>query len=358
MTNEYSMLNLIQTILRWKKHISFAVLGIGALSAIILLFKPNYYKAETTFYAASPFLADPSPLGYESSSNYIYGGSADLDRLFSIVSSDEMCMHLIKKFDLYKHYGIDSTSSKGRYEMFVSFRDNFKISKSKYDALVLSVEDTDPKTAADIANEARNKTDLMAQDLVKSAQKKTINSFYIAEKDQENRTVILSDAIKSIKNKYALIEPSFQGRALAEEIVKTQGALAESNAKAQYYSQYETKKDSTLKYRAMAAGHKSKLAQLQSSLAIFNKGVDELKALEQAHGRASDQHSIAVEKERLLSSSVNSEFTTIHVISKAYMPEHKSRPKRAIIVLASMLIALLASILGILVIHSINQQKV
>jgi tyrosine-protein kinase Etk/Wzc len=211
--------------------------------------------------------------------------------------------------------------------------------------------------AANIANAARERTDYLAQNLIKDAQKKSINNITLASADQTKRVVVLTDSIKKIKNRYNIIEPSFQAKALAEEIVRTQGGLPEAIAKANYFSKYESKKDSVIKYRALAAGLERKLQELNARLKEFNKGVNELKALEQEHSRASDQYSISKEKENLLVNTYEHEFTTLHVISKAYPPVNKSRPKRSIIIIASMLIAFFAAVLGVIAMQSWSKIK-
>jgi tyrosine-protein kinase Etk/Wzc len=355
MTNETSLIGILSILNKWKKAIAISVATIGAIAALILFMQPNYYKSETVFYAANPDLANPSPLGYSDKVSYVYGTGEDLDRLFSILVSEETINYLISKFDLYKHYEIDSTTSNGRHLMKTSFKSNYNVSKSKYDAIVVAVEDVDPKLAADIANHARDYTDIVAQKLLKNAQGVSMSANQENIINQEVITTHLSDSMKTLKAKYNLIEPAYQARALADEIVKTQGGLAEARAKSTYYGKYESKRDSFIKYQANAAGLSDKLKELDSRLLSFNKGVNELKKLEQEYGRASDQISIMKEKDKVVSSSYKNRFVAVHTVDRALPADYKSRPKRSILILASMLIAALAAVSGVLLIESFKK---
>ena len=208
--NEYSLLNVFQEIYKWKKHIIISVLIVGIITTIICLFLPNYYKASTTFYAASPTLANPTALGYDDNIRYIYGGSEDLDRLFSIVNSNELQSYLIKKFDLFKRYEVDSTTSEGRHLMGLMFKENYKTLSTKYEAIELSVEDKDPIIAAQIANEARNYANMISQRLIKETQVTNIKSVEKNITLQEAKVSALADTIQLKKSKSKVIDPYFQ----------------------------------------------------------------------------------------------------------------------------------------------------
>ncbi|HNO56037.1 MAG TPA: Wzz/FepE/Etk N-terminal domain-containing protein [Chitinophagaceae bacterium] len=356
MTNEYSLLSILNVLMSWKKTIILTVVVVGLLSAVFSFMQPNYYKAETVFYPASPTLADPAQLGYNNTPMYVYGGSDDLDRLFSIVTSEKMVSYLIKKFDLYKHYDQDSTSREGQHKMKELFKGNYKAIKSKYGALILSVEDKNPELAAAIANEARKKTEEFAQAFVKNAQLKSLESYRKNVNEQFRIMAILEDSIRQLKSRYNLIEANYQQRVFADELVTAIASKTEAASRAEYFSKYESKKDSTIKYRAFEKGYASKIVVLQSKIDEFNNHISRLLSVEQAYSRASDQSSIVKEKERLLQAAYDSPFTAIHLVDEAIVPEHKSRPKRSLIILLSMLIAFVASVTGVLMIHSYRQR--
>jgi capsule polysaccharide export protein KpsE/RkpR len=356
MTEEKSLISIIKTIYNWRKPIIIFVLLSILVCALIVFNKPDYYRSETSFYAANASLANPSSLGYTEDNTYIYGTSEDLDRIFSIVSSEEMIDHLIKKFDLHQHYHIDSTTNNGKHKMRLAFKYNYNVSKSKYEAVVLSVEDIDPKLAANIANYARERTDELAQNMTKKAQLKLLSTYEDISRKQESIAIKLSDSIKHLKKKFELIEPSYQAKALAEGYVDAAASLAESRAKVEFYKKYENKKDSLIKYQANTAGYNSKVEYLDKNLSDFNKGVNELKHIEQEFGRASDQLSIIKEKYKLLKSSYDSKFSAIHTIDEAKVADYKSRPKRLIILVAVAAISTILATVASLLIESFKKE--
>lgn len=355
--NEYSLLNVFQEIYRWKKHIIITILIIGAVTATILLFTPNYYKASTTFYPASPTLANPEALGYDENIKYVYGGGDDSDRLFSILNSENVMNHLILKFDLYKSYKIDSSKIQGKHLMMMKLKANYENKRTKYDAIELTVEDKDPEVAAKIANEARDYANLLIQKIIKETQFKSIESLEKNILLQEEKVSKLADTIQIVKSNSKMIDPYFQSETFSAEVIKAESNLADAKAKADYYNKFESKKDSTIKYRAIAIGLESKVAQLRTRLATFYEVGPWLKKKEMEYSRSADQLSIEKEKMSQMLSSYNNAFTGLHVIDKAIPPYNKSGPKRTLIVFGAMLLAAVTSILGILLLNSIKQRK-
>lgn len=355
--NEYSLLNVFQELYKWKKHIILSTLAIGLLTAIVTMFMPNYYKATSTFYPASPSLANPNALGYDENAKYVYGGGEDLDRLFSILISEKVMNHLISKFDLYKSYDIDSSSSKGKHMMMMQFKENYKCIRTKYEAIELSVEDKDPLVAANITNEAREYTNLLIQKLIKESQFKGIESLEKNILLQEAKVSALADSIQDVKSNSKMIDPYFQSETFSIEVIKAESNLADAKAKADYYNKFESKKDSTIKYRAIAIGLESKVAQLRTRLNTFYEVGPWLKKKEVEYSRAADQLSIEKEKLSQMLSSYNNAFTGLHIIDTAIPPYNKSRPKRMLIVLGAMFLTAITAILGILMLNSFKKQE-
>ena len=151
------------------------IAGIG--TAIISLFLPNYYQSTTTFYAASPDLGMPDPVGEMEKDRDYYGEDTDNDRILTIASSNEVIWYLIEKFRLYEHYDIDPSNRKSKDKIVKKFTKLYNVEKTKFEAIEISVEDKDSLMAAAIANEARVRTDIIAQSLMKEGHLKRLNSF-------------------------------------------------------------------------------------------------------------------------------------------------------------------------------------
>ena len=84
MENKENLLGVIATLLKWRKPIIRLCLIAGIGTAIISLFLPNYYQSTTTFYAASPDLGMPDPVGEMEKYRDYYGEDTDNDRILTI----------------------------------------------------------------------------------------------------------------------------------------------------------------------------------------------------------------------------------------------------------------------------------
>jgi tyrosine-protein kinase Etk/Wzc len=351
MSESYSLFGIIQLIWKWRKYLIASIILINLIVGIVLFLKPNYYQAQTSFYAANPTLGNPTPLGYDDQKSFVYGTAEDLDRLQSIATSDEIINIIISKFRLYDHYKYDSLSATSRHNLRLAFKKNYNVTKSKLDAIVIAVEDTDPAKAADIANFAREYTDQVAQSIIKNTQGDVLNTFNENITEQQSTTKSLADSLELLKTKYELIQVDFQSKAYTEELINAQANLSEAEAKANYFKNVESIRDSFIRYQSASVGYRSQVVMLLSKVKGFNKGVSEMKRMEAEYGRIIDQLSIMKEKEKLLNTVNKNKFSALHIIDKAKIPDYKSRPKRALLLLTSLLLTSLIAVCTVLLIE-------
>jgi hypothetical protein len=352
MNNEYNLFDFIKILMLWKKELLKAIIAIFVISVIGSLLLPNYYQAETTFYAASPDLAKPIPIGGDEKDVRIYGDDKDLDRLFTIASSHEVIHFLIDSFDLYTHYGIDRESAKASFKVREKLMTNYKTIKSKYGALLLIVEDKDPVFSANIANAARNKIDLIAQQIVKSSQLKLIENYNSNIRLKQIQSDSLASKLKLIKEKANVYETWGQTSIYNKILTDAEAELEESKGKVAFYKQYPSYKDSVIRFSAAIIGAENKKNKALQELEKFAPVISELKQLEQEQTRLHDQISLDKERLKQLNATYSVPFTALHIVESADIPVQKSRPKRAIIVILSTLCGIIFSILAVLVISN------
>jgi tyrosine-protein kinase Etk/Wzc len=357
MNQDYSLFGIVSILFKWKFKIMYATITIMIVASLVSLFLSNYYKAGTVFYAASPELADPLPIGGLSTDKSIYGSDKDLDRLFSIAKSSQITEFLIDEFNLYDHYKIDSTSRNASLKVKKKLSKLMNTVKTKHGAIELSVEDKDPEFAAQMANATRDKINQQAQNVIKISQFKTINSYEKSIENKENQSRILADSLSKLKKKYNIIDAKTQGESYSEIYTSTTTSLIENRAKFERLSSSNAKRDSILKYQIMADALEKKLEGLQSDLAVFNVGSSEIKKLEQEYLRLIDQVSLDKERLKQLMASYNTQFTALHIVDEADKPEEKFRPKRSLIVLAAGFLAFIFSILGVILIETSNVEE-
>ena len=354
MKSEYSLHDLFFQLKKWRTELIKATIIIIVLSVGGSLLLSNYYKAETTFYAASPDLAKPIPIGDDEKDFRIYGDDRDLDRLFTIAMSHDVLFHLIDSFDLYEHYKIKKSDKKAKFKVREELLENYQTIKTKYGALLLIVEDTDPEIAASIANEAREKIEQLAQKIVKDSQKKLINSYThnIVKKQVQGDS--LGVALLKLKDKIGVFDSRSQSAIYTNVMAQAISDMEGAKGKIGFYKNYPSKKDSLIKYMAEEQGSKATIDKAISELEKYAPHITEIRAMEQEQGRVLDQISLDKERLKQILASYEAPFTALHIVEEADIPVQKSKPRRSIIVIVSTLIGLMMSCMAVFVIENIT----
>ena len=123
---------------QWKK------LSIVAVIAIIV----------SSFFSSPLFIAPK----YKSStvifpSNLVsFSSESNTEQLLQFINSEELKHTMAKRFDLYKHYGIDSTEERAVSKFNEYYNSNFLASSTLYESVDIEVIDVSPKMAQSMAN--------------------------------------------------------------------------------------------------------------------------------------------------------------------------------------------------------------
>lgn len=203
MSTNKSLLDLIRTLVKWRKMIVIVTILAAAVSVVVALMLPNYYKSTTIFYPQNLSAFDRGYLfGNESKERVqsLFGDKQDVNRVLSIANSAELIGEIIRKYDLAAHYGVDTTSSQWRFRVNKEFNENFKVIKSDLDNIELSIWDTDPKLAADIANYFVYRINQLYSGLLQERNEK--NEVTVTEQltDLEIELKAINDSLESIRD--------------------------------------------------------------------------------------------------------------------------------------------------------------
>jgi len=340
-------------IVRALYHRRKAIIGISFLTAVLVaglsLLLPDYYEAETIFYAASPDLAKPSPIGIGAQKRDFYGESEDIDRLLSIAESSELKGMLMAHFPLHENYKIDRDSKLADYKVMKKLSKAFKIEKNKYDAIRLSIEDKSPVLSRDMTNVARDTINFIAQKLIKDSQRKLIETFVSSLANKEIQINQLNRRLDSLRNKYEIFDTKSQGQIIAELLSSTRAKYQNIRSRINSYEKAGIYQDSLSGLRIQRDALKNGLNSISTQASNYNNGLAKVMALENEQAEASDQLAIDKERYKLLKSSYESDFSAIHVVEFASKPQRKSRPKRSILVIAAGAAAFIFSCLAAII---------
>jgi uncharacterized protein involved in exopolysaccharide biosynthesis len=122
---------------KWKIHF-LLITVISAIAAAVFsssfFIKPRY-KSSATVYPANIL-----PFSEESAT----------EQLLQMLQSAYVRDQVIHKYDLAKHYGIDTAAKEGHTALLNTFQSFVSISKNQYESVDIEVTDTDPQMAADM----------------------------------------------------------------------------------------------------------------------------------------------------------------------------------------------------------------
>lgn len=346
-----SLLGVVQTLFKWKKPILITTLIAAAGSVIIALLLPVYYQSTTIFYAASPDLAMPERMfGSTNEAMEYYGEDEDIDRILTIATSNELADYLIRTFKLYEHYDIDTTAIKAPYYVRLKLDKLYKVQKTKYDAIELSVEDQDKQLAASMASAARFKVDEIGQRLIKNSQSELLKAYESNILEKERQLNMLNDSLNSVRSKYGVFNTETQSELLATLLAESEAKLYNSTARLQVFQNSPgVPRDTITNLKAAVQGAQQEVKLLREKLDLFNQGMATVEMLVQIHLEASKQMGEEKERYKQIKTAQESPFPAIHLVEEAAIPIIKSRPKRMIIVLAATALAFLFSAVGSLI---------
>jgi uncharacterized protein involved in exopolysaccharide biosynthesis len=324
--NKDNLLDVLRTIFRWKKAILILCVAVGILSAIVVLIVPVYYQASTVFFVASPDQSTPELIfGNSLSEPEFYGDESDIDRLLTIAEGNELVEFLIDSFQLYQHYDIDRHNPKAPYNIKLKFFSLYDVQKTKRDAIQLSIEDRDPEMATQITRAARDRINRIAQDLVRKAQGKKITTYQSSIKQKESLLRTIGDSLLLLRRQYGIFNTLAQSEFLTTQFTSAEARLAFTRA-----------------------GLQKQVESLSKKLEAFNTGVAEVDALTDQYNEASQALSEEKEKLKQYQAAYNANIPALILVEEAERPIIKSRPKRTLIVLASVAVAFFFGIIGVL----------
>ncbi len=162
MASQKNIISLFTTLFRWRKFIIIVIVLAAAISTIIALRKPDYYKSTAIFYPSNIATYDRVILFSTESSDKVlnyFGTKEDVSRMLAIARSNDLIDDVIQKFDLAKSYGIDSSSNRWRFKVRKQFESNYKAIRTELGNIELSIWDQNPQTASEMVNYIMNETD-------------------------------------------------------------------------------------------------------------------------------------------------------------------------------------------------------
>lgn len=349
--DEISLIDLATTLGEQKK----LVFGLPALAAvvsiIVSLLLPPIFTAETSLLppsgnsgggGAAAALASLGALGGLAGG---FGIKTPDEQYVAMLQSHSVMDQLIDRFNLLKHYDV-----KYKKDVYETLKGVAKISSDKKSGIInISVDDKDPKFAAELANgyvDALSK--LLDRVAVTDAQQR--RQFF--ETQFEKAKEKLSDSevnLKKVQETTGLIQIDGQAKATIEAVANVRAEIAKREVQLTAMRTFATAENPDYKrIQGELAGLKVQLAKLEkgngddggivSTKNLPETGLEYVRALRDVKYNEAIYEIMAKQFE-LAKIDEAKEGATLQQLDKAVPPEKKSKPKRALIVILSTLAA-------------------
>ncbi|MEZ4908646.1 MAG: Wzz/FepE/Etk N-terminal domain-containing protein [Saprospiraceae bacterium] len=296
----------------WKKRkllLIATILGF-VVSIIASLALDNYYRAENYIFPTS-FIAPSTVNNHinQETDPLKIGNEDDLERTIQILRSEIIFNKIIQKFNLGDHYKIEK--DKKYYKTLVRNKliSNTSFNKTSFQGIKISVEDKDPKMAADIANEFSELLDSIIYNMQVQRSKEAYEIAVEAYNSEKKYLDKLEDSL-DIFRQLGLLDYGTELDRYTEAYAKSIGRNTINNSSKEFFS--------------------NKFELLKK----YGKPVKSLvKKIDITTNNTQNLHLRLAELEQ----NINQPLTHKYTISEATAPEKKAYPKRSVIVILSTL---------------------
>jgi uncharacterized protein involved in exopolysaccharide biosynthesis len=268
----------------WKK---FALVTSVAVAISVLISSPFIMKPDYK----STFIVYPTNL-------MPFSKESGTEQLFQFFSSEEIKTALTKRFNLFKHYEIDTTDEKAQFKFNKHYNSNIQIKFTRYQSIEVSVTDNSPTLSKQIAEGMIEEVNILIRQRKKEKYTEYVDLFTKQLNLKKNEIDSLEAKIKFMRINYGLLDVGAQSKILSKKLVKKE--LNES--------------DKTLLINLKEHSGEFTILQNRFALELDNYG-----KLKQSYDK------------NLIDFNGNLSYTTI--VSYPNLPDKKNWPNRFLIVL-------------------------
>ncbi len=358
-SQDFDSLSVFEFLWKWKSQIALVCVAAAAAAALFsssLFVKPKY-RSSVIFYPSTTNSISKALLnnGGVEQDPLAFGAEEHAEQLIQILQSDVIRDEIVRKFNLMTHYDIDESSPYRNAILTRQYEGNIIFKRTEYMSVVIEVLDTDPKMAADIANEIARLLDLTKNKIQKEKAEKSftiVNQQYVQKQREVEK---LNDSLNFFRS-LGLFDYQLQTEYMTKELIQATTVESSETARLEVLraSNMSESDTSIINSRARLSGARQTLKALgfkQQQLAMYGGAFNSVRA-------QLDEE--IVELNRLLNLYQRSKVDATEVlpvkfvVNYAKAAEKKAYPIRWLIVLLSTVGAFL---LGIIVLVSLENYR-
>ncbi len=164
----------------------FLLLFCGGVSFWLLKYRIFTYSSSASFYMSESSAGTNVGQNQEFRMPEVLHSNEQYNRAYQLINSSKIHEHLIRKFNLLKHYGIDTTREFYFEEAIAVLSSRIQVKKSPFNMISVSVSDAHRYLAADIANEIVVYLDQMNKNLLINSMKQRLGVYETLVKNTQN----------------------------------------------------------------------------------------------------------------------------------------------------------------------------
>ncbi|MFL5762573.1 MAG: hypothetical protein ACJ77K_01445 [Bacteroidia bacterium] len=202
-----SSFKYLKLISKWKIH--FGIMTLVAIVAAAVLSGEWFIKPKYRSFAIV-YPSNITPYSEESTS----------EQMLQLFQSGDIRSALVRKFDLYKHYRIDSTDKLALAQMTAVYESNVEVNRTQFESIDINVLDEDPNMACAMVNEIINSMNLKARELQRDKTKEVEKVLRDQLASQKKDIDSIDNSLHELRVKYQLFDYDMQVKEVTKGYLK------------------------------------------------------------------------------------------------------------------------------------------
>ena len=325
--NEFNMQDTLSFILKHKLILIITFFVSAIVIGLLSLMLPNYYKSQVTLMPADSNAVSKAVLSQMDNYDVLsYGKEKDAEYLLELLNSSSIISKTVSKFKLDEHYGIDEKGQAKSDKLNQRLISNIKVKRTENLGVKLTVWDTDPFYAANIANFMASEMQNLRNEMKKAKMDSVVRALTISRARVQAQIDAIADSMAVLAKNNKIFDPVTMSDRMSQEMAKQ-----------------------------IASGNQAAISRLDNKLGDIGKYGPKILSLREQIQRKEETLRIWDEKLEQVRVDAESNIPTDFIIDSAYPSELKDKPKRSIIALVG---GLCCSFLAIFVLILRDKNKV
>jgi uncharacterized protein involved in exopolysaccharide biosynthesis len=324
---ELNSVNLMHLIVKWKFPL-IIITSVAIVAAIVfsspLFIKPKFKSSVIMFPVATNSISKVliSPNSGIKEDILGIGEEEQAEQMLQMLNSNLIRDRIIEKYDLLRHYKIPGDSKHKYTRLHREYENNVKFRRTEYMAVKVTVFDTDPQKAADMANDIAALLDSTRNLMQKE---RAVKAFQIVNEEYLSLQNEVNEIVNSLK---FLGSKGVNDYERQSEVMNQQLAIAISQNNQHAMRALQQKLDTLGKYGGEFLSLKNALEFKTEQLTLLKTKYQEAK----------------VDAEQFLPQKF--------IVNSAYKAEVKSYPIRWIILVVTAFIVFFMALLTIIIVEN------